>query len=239
MSSTDKYWPYLTSEGFLRRAFHLVQRDALRDFEDPLNERAQVQAAQARFFAAKRLQTRDRKITRLTAMASAYLIGLTALPYFLHLPEKVEDYVNLVALITAVIVLVSSLLQYSRLDVVSAEQHHRCGLEINELLRKSAGPGRHDYYNITNTYNEILQKYSINHDDIDFWSVTIDRPEEYPWLTGWTKFYRTVAVLKDRYGPDFVLGGVTILLVGFILFYVLPNQSLQTSKEMQLSINFG
>ena len=39
MPSTDKFWPYLTSESFLRRAFHLVQRDALRDFEDPLVDR--------------------------------------------------------------------------------------------------------------------------------------------------------------------------------------------------------
>src|SRR5436190_2081013 len=97
--------------------------------------------AQARFFASKRLQTRDQKITRLTALSSAYLIGLTALPYFLDIPPVVEDHVNLVTLIVAVIVLVSSLLQYSRLDVVSAEQHHRCGLEINEVLREFGGPG--------------------------------------------------------------------------------------------------
>ena len=187
--------------------------------------------AQSRFFAAKRLQTRDRKITRLTAMCSAYLIGLTALPYFLHLPELVEDYVNLVALVTAVIVLVSSLLQYSRLDVVSAEQHHRCGLEINELLREYDGPGAHDYYELADSYNEILQKYSINHDDVDFWSVTLDRPEEYPWLKGWTKFWRQFVVIAGKFGPDAVLATVTIALLAFLLLYVFPKQTPQPQSS--------
>jgi hypothetical protein len=157
-------------------------------------------------------------------MCSAYLIGLTALPYFLRLPERVEDYVNLVALVTAVIVLVSSLLQYSRLDVVSSEQHHRCGLEINELLREYDGPGKHEYRELSVAYDKILQKYSINHDDVDFWSVTLDRPEEYPWLKGRTKVWRRFVVSVDRFGPDCILGVVTFMLLVFVSFYVLPKQ---------------
>ena len=181
--------------------------------------------AQARFFGAKRLQIRDQKITRLTALSSAYLIGLTALPYFLEVPPVVENHVNLVTLIVAVIVLVSSLLQYSRLDVVSAEQHHRCGLEINEVLREFGGLGPHDYKNLVVKYNEILQKYSVNHDDVDFWSVTLDRPDEYPWLKGVQWLYRRVVVSFNHFGPDIVLAITTLVLLLFVVSYVLPSQN--------------
>lgn len=97
------------------------------------------QTARSRFFAAKRLESRDRRITRLTAFCSAYIIALTAIPYFLKLPETVDDHINFLSLLMAVILLVSSLLQYSRLDIASAEQHHRSALEINELHREFVG----------------------------------------------------------------------------------------------------
>jgi hypothetical protein len=50
----------------------------------------------SRFNAAKRLTAKDRALTRLTAFTSAYLIVLTALPYFMKLPQEVTDNLSLV-----------------------------------------------------------------------------------------------------------------------------------------------
>jgi preprotein translocase subunit SecY len=92
--------------------------------------------AGCRFDAAKRLQFHDRQLTWLTALSSAYLILLTVLPYFFKLPTEAADTLNAFTVFYSVVILVSSLIQYSTGDVVNAEQHHRSALEINELWRE-------------------------------------------------------------------------------------------------------
>ena len=61
--------------------------------------------AAARYNASKRLEERDRSLTRLTAFSSAYLVGLTVLPYFIHLPLGSGDRINLLTLAFGVIIL--------------------------------------------------------------------------------------------------------------------------------------
>jgi SMODS and SLOG-associating 2TM effector domain family 5 len=128
--------------------------------------------AGCRFIASKRLAYHDKKLTRVTAFASAYVIGLTVMPYFMKLPTETTDLYNIVTVALSIIILVSSLLQYSNGDIVNAEQHHRSGLEINELYRllllKVDTVTPEELRDFTGRYNAVLQKYSINHDDIDF-----------------------------------------------------------------------
>src|SRR5882762_8550877 len=88
--------------------------------------------AGARFIAAARLEARDRRLTRVTAFTSTYVILLTIFPYFIKLPTPITDMFNLITVGLSVVILVSSLLQYSSGDILNAEQHHRSGLEINE-----------------------------------------------------------------------------------------------------------
>lgn len=128
--------------------------------------------AGSRFAAAKRLEKRDRSLTSLTAFTSAYIIVLTVLPYILSTPQNLSDRVNLATVAMAVILLVSSLLQYSSGDIVNAEQYHRSALELNELrrevkaLRSEITPQRFLEYSAR--YSRILEKYSVNHDDVDY-----------------------------------------------------------------------
>ena len=89
------------------------------------------ETAGSRFIAAKRLEDHDKRLTRLTVFTSAYIIALTILPYFIKLPTHVTDAYNLITVGLALVILVSSLLQYSSGDVVNAEQRHRSALEIN------------------------------------------------------------------------------------------------------------
>lgn len=187
------------------------------------------QTARSRFTAAKRLEHRDRKITRLTGLSSAYLIGLTVIPYFLNLPPVVADHVNLLSVVMAVVVLVSSLLQYSRADATSSEQMHRSALEINELIRElisePADASREVYLSYSGRYSTLLHKYSLNHDDLDYKAMQLDRPHEHAWMGEDYKKRTRRQIFWDRRTPDVVLWVISLVLLGLLLVYILPSQS--------------
>ena len=171
--------------------------------------------AGCRFNAAKRLETHDRKLTRLIAFASAYVIALTILPTY-ETANQTTDLYNLVTVALSIVILVASLLQYSSADVVNAEQHHRSALEINELRRllvlKDGSISEEELVDFTNRYNAVLQKYSINHDDIDFLKYQLERPELFPWLNWKGQLQIRMRLVYDRYVPSAILFGMTIFM---------------------------
>jgi hypothetical protein len=73
------------------------------------------------------------------------------------------------------------------------------------------------YNKFAEKYNAILQKYSINHDPIDYKAVIVERPHENPWMTKGTRFWYNVQLMVKGRIPDFVLalvfavGGVTAI----------------------------
>src|ERR1700733_511300 len=100
--------------------------------------------------------------SRLIAFASAYIIALTILPYFLKLPSGTTDLYNFVTVTLSIAILVSSLLQKSSAGAVNAEQHHRSGLEINELgrelsLRMEHNVSEDDAVRFVERYNAICK----------------------------------------------------------------------------------
>lgn len=182
----------------------------------------------ARFIAAKRLEEDDRAITRVTAFTSAYLIVLSAVPYFMTLPEQVENHLNLFAMALAVVILVSSLLQYSSAAVVNAEQHHRSALEINELFRcleaRGSEASAEEVGDLRIKYQQVLQKYSVNHDYVDWLKVKIERSWDFPDLSRGEKRNIRFQILLKRGFPNFALFVVTLFSIGMVLFYALPNE---------------
>jgi hypothetical protein len=119
----------------------------------------------------------------ITAFASVYVILLTVLPLFFHVSEFLTSSVNAATIVFSLIILASSLLQYSNNDPVRAEQHHRCALEVNALrreLRSAENCSSVMVAEFGKRFDEILQKYSINHDDIDFDKYKVEHPDEYP-----------------------------------------------------------
>lgn len=177
-----------------------------------------------RFNAAKRLEAREAALTRLIAFTSTYVVGLTILPYFLHTAQTFTDQLGLVTVFFAIIILVASLLQSSAKDGVNAEQHHRCALEIAQLRRalklESADITRRLLKNYVDSYDRVLEKYSINHDALDYCQYQIDRPEEFPWVSkfGWARIYTNVFV--SRHVANFVLLFITITLGVVVLLAV-------------------
>ena len=188
--------------------------------------KAMKQTAGSRFIAAKRLERHDRGLTRLTAFASVYVITLTILPYFLKLTPHVTDLFNLATVVLSLTILVSSLMQYSSGEVVNAEQQHRSGLEINEvrreLLLKETNATPEELLDFTRRYNAVLQKYSVNHEDVDFLRYQLERVEDFPWLS----FARRAKIIARlaivRYTPTIFLAAVTILVLALAVYGTSP-----------------
>jgi hypothetical protein len=182
--------------------------------------------AGARFNAGKRLELLDRRLTMVTATSTAYVIILTVLPYFMPISKQAADAINLFTVGLSIIVLVSTLIQYSSSNTVRAEQHHRSALEINEIRRelklKEKSISDPDFLALSQRYNAVLHKYSINHDDIDFYRYQLDRPEEFPWLGRLDRFKMRLIIVPAVYFPHAVLI-ITTLLVSYIIFgFALP-----------------
>jgi hypothetical protein len=174
----------------------------------------------SRFNAAKRLENHDKRLTRLTAFASAYVIILTIFPYFFKLTTGIADLYNFVTVVFSIVILVSSLLQYSSNNIVNAEQHHRSALEINELQRQllvlGDSPKPEELSEFTNRYNAILQKYSVNHDTVDYRQYLLERPEENPWLTWRAKFWIYTQMSIEKATPNAFLIAITLLVIVLI-----------------------
>jgi len=186
--------------------------------------KALKETAGSRFIAAKRLEEHDKRLTRLTAFTSAYIIALTILPYFIKLSPQVADVSNLITVAFALVILVASLLQYSSGDMVSAEQHHRSALEINEIRRLLLAQQtltQDVLVDFTNRYNAVLQKYSVNHDDLDYRRFQLERSNEYPWLTVGAKLWIATRLFATKHTPTAILGLVTIFFATVLLYGVL------------------
>jgi hypothetical protein len=182
--------------------------------------------AGARFNAARRLEARDRSLTRLTALTSAYVVVLTVLPYFRSLPPEVADWINLFVVACTIVILISSLLQYSSSDVLNAEQHHRSALEIAELRRQmklqSATMTPRSLQAFADKYSAILQKYSINHDDIDFQKFKADRASDFPELTRFNRLTTLAKLIGYKYAPSVTLLIVSVAVIAVLWKYALP-----------------
>ena len=183
--------------------------------------------AECRFIAAARLEKRDLSMTQLTSFTSAYVIILTALPYFLTLPGLVEDHINLLTVALAIVVLVSSLSQYSRGDIVKAEQHHRCGLELKELHREIVAASSMSvagFKKFSSRYSNIMAKYGSNHEIIDYKAYVLNRKSELEWVTWRTVARNSVELFVANESPKVALVLSTITMLGVVFLYALPAQ---------------
>lgn len=177
-----------------------------------------------RFNAAKRLERRDKRMITITAFASIYVIVLTVLPLFFRVSPFIVSLVNATTLIFSLIILASSLLQYSNNDPVRAEQFHRCALEVNALRRElqATEPSNPEVlFAFGKRYDEILNRYNINHDQVDFEKYKLEHPEEYPPA-------KTDAGAPKRVGAELeavkaLITGMSVIVIGVSLAAATPD----------------
>ena len=140
----------------------------------------------ARFNAAKRLESRDRRRTNLVAYASVGVIFFTVVPLFFTTEAWVTNLLSLATMSLSITILAYSLLQGQDNDLVKADQFHRCAMEINELRRKLRT--KHDstpkfVEDCAREFDGILRRYNLNHDPTDRDLYKLEHPDEFPNLT--------------------------------------------------------
>tara|TARA_R110002073_G_scaffold69054_6_gene171328 strand:+ start:26735 stop:27169 length:435 start_codon:yes stop_codon:yes gene_type:complete len=133
---------------------------------------------------------------------------------------------NLLTFALGVIILVASLIQYSARDGINAEQHYRCGLEISEMRRRlkitAKAATDEELLEIGDAYALILQKYSINHDQVDFDQYRMERKEE---ARKFNFIERTAISLRIgivRHLASIMLLTVSLLLAWLIFAIIAP-----------------
>ena len=101
-------------------------------------------------------------------------------------PPWLTNTIALATVAMSLLILAYSLLQDQANDPVKADQFHRCATEINELRRKirsRENVSAKELEVFSKEYDNILRRYSINHDDIDYERYQLEHPDEFPQLT--------------------------------------------------------
>ena len=128
--------------------------------------------AGSRFNAADRLRRQDKYANATQAVVSAVLICLAISSFVFTVVQAHSKEISFSSLVVSIFLLVITLRKASNNDTVNAEQMHRCALEINELRRFGAALSEiemsAEIKDITLKYNQIFQKWSINHTSEDF-----------------------------------------------------------------------
>jgi len=215
--------------------------NSLEPVRDPENERASLLSDMkvtkgSRFNAAERLRRRDRRNTIIVSFASAYVIVLTIVPIIFHVPEYLSSIITIAIIIFSIIILTYSLIQYSSGDPVKAEQNHRCAMEINALRRRLTLLPTLTFEILSRyakEYDDILQRYNVNHEPVDFERYKIEHPAEYPLLDDKKAAQKDINKEYGFYRAVMVAMSATIIftLVGILFNYV------QTISKT-LKINF-
>jgi hypothetical protein len=178
-----------------------------------------------RFNAASRLEGRDRKMALLVALTSALVIALTFVPFAYQLPKVVIADLSVVTMLASVLILAVSLVQYSNNDAVIAEQHHRCGLEINELRGQLIARGETvdpaELHKFAEKYARILDKYSVNHDGVDFDQYRLEHPDVYR-LSWIERLFIRIKLLVMGQWPNAIMIAFTAFFLAMLFYHVLP-----------------
>ncbi len=186
------------------------------------------ETAGSRFNAAKRLESHDRRLTWTTALSSAYVIIITVLPYLIKIPAEVTSNLNLYTITLSIVIIVSSLLQYSSNNLVNAEQHHRSALEINEIKRELLTRGEEldidQFEMLRDRYNNVLQKYSVNHDNMDYYLYQIQNREKYQFISNFSAVVTYIKIVVQNHYPSLILPLITIFTFWLVFFYTYPSR---------------
>jgi hypothetical protein len=68
----------------------------------------------------------------------------------------------------------------------------------------------------------MLQKYSINHEEVDFMKHQIDRPHDHLWLGWYEKLRFRFQIAYSKYISTGILALISVGLAWLIVFYAYP-----------------
>jgi len=180
--------------------------------------------AGARFNAATRLEKKEKGSNVLVSVYSAFLICVSVATLALPLSSNLIRYASFGGIVASILVLVMSMRNYAHKFGVEAEQMHRSALEINELKRtiqslpKAKAETR--LLEFSKTYNAILQKWSVNHNQFDYLEYKYRHKWEFDDIKDIPEDKMTDRRFKETY--DISAGGIAFFTaLGLLLLAVL------------------
>lgn len=204
--------------------------------------------AGCRFNAASRLSKREKGSNILVSVYSAILICVSIATFSLPLDSGLIRYVSFGGIVASILLLVMSMRNFAHQFGVEAEQMHRSALEINELRRLllslPVDRAEKRLEEFSRNYNEVLQKWSVNHDERDFVRYKYRHKWEFDDIADTPDDKLPDKMFREVY--DVSAGGVAILtLLGaaFVIFmaYILwdsvaPAEPLATEQSVSREV---
>lgn len=182
-----------------------------------------LETAGARFIAARRMENVSRNLMINISLSSCYVIFATFVSASLPLDDVLNFFLTAFAVFFSLIILVASVLHFSEDYGRFAEQFHRSALELKEIERISRPQEKNHelIHRIIFSYNNTLQKYSINHLQEDYDMHRAQNPEKYSYISESErrKFKRAFYRHSNKIKYFFVfISIVFIAFVGGVLF---------------------
>ncbi|WP_208180354.1 hypothetical protein J4T85_035335 (plasmid) [Sinorhizobium medicae] len=103
---------------------------------------------------------------------------------------------------------------------------YRCALEVNSLRRElSAKPHDESLSGFSSRYDEILGRYNVNHDTVDYDKYRLEHPDEFPSVAAEDTASARKAISRTDHALNIfmttvitITAGLTALAVGSPLF---------------------
>nr|WP_067287220.1 SLATT domain-containing protein [Marinobacterium profundum] len=168
----------------------------------------------ARFNAHRRLNKKQNLVVFVTSVSSIHLISLSILQIsnVLLITERQDSLISFSSIIVSIVILVYGLVEGGKNYGLLSEVHHRCGIEIDRVYKRIFTSGNiADLLNISDTYDDLLQKFSTNHDLIDDQFFIASHSKEYKETHSYSFLKRKTVSIIYLY-KDMFIGLLAVLI---------------------------
>ena len=139
----------------------------------------------ARFNAYRRLEKKNSALTFITSFSSIHLLAIAILQLSSLVPLSVEQskLLNFISITISIIILAYSLFEGGKEHGLKSERHHLCGIELDRCyskLQHIADDDTIELIKLTDEYNDVTEKYLLNHDTVDNDFFQLQYPTDFP-----------------------------------------------------------
>ncbi|TWX71400.1 SLATT domain-containing protein [Colwellia sp. C1TZA3] len=139
----------------------------------------------ARFNAYRRLEKKNSALTFITAFSSIHLLAIAILQLsnLVTLSDDQSKLLNFISITISIIILAYSLFEGGKEHGLKSERHHLCGIELDRCYSKLQHITEGDtseLIKLTEDYNDVTEKYLLNHDTVDDEFFQLQYPSDFP-----------------------------------------------------------
>ena len=136
----------------------------------------------ARFNAHRRLSKKQNLVVFVTSASSIHLVSLSIfqISEVFSLTDIQNSLLSLSSIIVSIVILVYGLVEGGKNYGLLSEVHHRCGMDIDRVYKRiSASNDMDSLLSISGKYDDLIEKYSTNHEEIDDYYFLASHPKEF------------------------------------------------------------